>query len=86
MRREVLEGVEAVAQLVHVQTVEDLHRLAQAEVAGGPRARAREVAREEPLRRPGAEPANRRELRPNTASPSGNSASYLNAPNSALTC
>ena len=61
MRGEVLERVEAAAELVHVETVEDGGRLAQAEVAGGPRARAREVAGEEPLGRPRAEAAERRD-------------------------
>ena len=41
----------------------DLGRLAQHEVAGGPRARAGEVAGEEPFGRPRAEPAQRRDAR-----------------------
>ena len=63
MRREVLEGVESRAELVHIDTVETLGRLAEREVADGPRAWPGEMASEEPLRRPWAEPAERRDPR-----------------------
>ncbi len=46
---------------MHVDTVENLGRLAQREVAGRPRARPGEVAREEPFGGPRAEPAQRRD-------------------------
>ena len=46
-------------------SIEGRDRLAHAEVAGGPRVRPREMACEEPVRRPAAEPSNRcRALRP----------------------
>src|ERR1051326_9189581 len=61
MRRQVLERIEAAAELVHVETVENLGRLAQAEVARRPRARACEMPREEPLGRPRPETAQRRD-------------------------
>ena len=56
---QVLERVEARAELGHLDTVEIVGRLAEREVAGGPRARPREVAREEPLGGPRAEAAQR---------------------------
>ena len=43
MGGQVLERVEESAELVHVETVENLGRLAQPEVAHRPRPRAREV-------------------------------------------
>ena len=58
---EVLERIEAAAERVHIRTVEEMGRLAQDEVAGGPRTRTGEVAGEEPLGRPGAEAAYRRQ-------------------------
>src|SRR5581483_9960225 len=64
MSGEVLEGIEALADLAHVDlTIEGGHRLAQAEVAPGPGTRPREVAGEEPVRRPLAEAALRDDLR-----------------------
>jgi len=58
--REVLEGVEALAEGADVSCfeVERDDGLAQREVAGRPGARAREVAGEEPVGRPFAEAAN----------------------------
>ncbi len=57
VRRQVLEGMKLRAELVHIDTVETLGRLAEREVAGRPGVRAGEVAREEPLGRPRAEAA-----------------------------
>jgi len=54
---EILERIEAGTELGHLDTVEVPGSLAQHQVARGPRSRAGEVACEEPLRRPGAEPA-----------------------------
>ena len=55
VRRQVLERMEARAELGHSDTVETLGRLAEREVAGRPGVRAGEVAGEEPLGRPRAE-------------------------------
>src|SRR6185312_817214 len=60
VRSQVLEGLEACAcgADVHI-TIERAYGSAQREVTGRPGARAAEVAREEPVRRPLAEPAQR---------------------------
>ena len=57
MRRQVLEGLEALAEGPDVLgfRIEGPHRLREREVAGRPGAWAREVAREEPVRGPLAE-------------------------------
>ena len=53
MGGQILERVEALARLPHVETtIEIRHRLAQREVAPRPRVRPGEVAREEPVGRP----------------------------------
>src|SRR5471030_2805154 len=64
MGGEVLERIEPSAELVDVHSVERLSGLAQDEIAGGPGARTGEVACQEPLRRPRAEAANRRQAGP----------------------
>ena len=68
MRREVLERVEPRPERAHVRDrqrrafeVERRHRLDEGEVAGGPRPWAGEVAREEPVRGPLADTAQRDE-------------------------
>src|SRR5919108_729929 len=55
---QVLEGIEAFAECPYVVEVgeEGRDRLSQAEVAGGPRTRPREMGGEEPVRRPLADP------------------------------
>ena len=60
---QVLEWVEAGRESTNVGhvTIERGHRLPQSQVAGGPGVRPREVAGEEPVRRPLAEPAERDE-------------------------
>src|SRR6266545_7513811 len=61
---EVLERLEAVADRAHIDlTIEGAHRPAQADVAGRPGARSRQVAREEPVGSPLAEAAQRGQLR-----------------------
>src|ERR1700756_5207391 len=63
MRSQFLEGVEALARRADVDvTIERAYRLPQGEVAGRPGVGAAEVAREEPVRRPLAEPAQGGEL------------------------
>ena len=64
MSGEILERIEARAELVYIATVEEIDRLAQGEVTDRPRARPREVAAEEPFGRPGPEPAHCDEARP----------------------
>ena len=68
VRRQVLERFEALADHSHLVgrqvsalTIEARDGLAQAEVAGGPRLRPREVAGEEPVRCPLADPREGRE-------------------------
>ena len=62
--REVLEGGEPGADGLHVLSVEPRDRLLQRQVARRPRGRPREVARQEPLRRPRAEAAPGDDRRP----------------------
>ena len=69
VRGQVLERLESRAHRAHLRgrergavSVERLDRLAQAEVAGRPGARPREVAREEPVDRPLADAADRLQL------------------------
>src|ERR1051325_753126 len=66
MRGEVLERLEALPQSAHVPGVriEEGRGFANGEIARRPRARSREVAREEPIRRPLAAPANRHKPSP----------------------
>src|SRR5689334_11160688 len=63
MRSEVLERLEALAQSAHVRGVriEEGRGFANGEIARRPRTRSGEVAREEPIRSPLAETANRHE-------------------------
>src|SRR3954467_584559 len=64
MRGQILEGIEAFARRADVDvTIEPAHGLAQGEVSGRPGTRPAEVAREEPVRRPLAEPTQRGQLR-----------------------
>src|SRR6201987_1390398 len=60
VRCQILEGIEPRALRADVDvTIERAYRLAHGQVARGPRAGAAEVAREEPVRRPFAESAQR---------------------------
>src|SRR3954465_10961391 len=63
MGGKVLEGRESWAQLVLRHTVEIERNLAQRDVADGPGRRPGEMTREEPLRRPGTEAADRDDAR-----------------------